>query len=173
MPTLNYRHDGPVWRSEAGIGVSRARRIQQDTARGYFNTVQARRQGVTVSFADIFYLRPQIITVADGVTGAPVDPYSLANYTLDTVSSNKLDGVDLRRTAFASARRDFHGWVPFTLKGGFDVRYSMRDRRLDNPTWTFVGADGRAGTGDDNAAVVLDESISQRVAPYGFPRING
>jgi len=38
--------------------------------------------------------------------------------------------------------RDLFG---FTAKAGFDVNRARRDVRVCQPTFTFVGADGRAG----------------------------
>ena len=49
-------------------GVMLTPRLLRSTDRGIFNTVNAQRSDVTVSFDDIFYLRPRIITVADGST---------------------------------------------------------------------------------------------------------
>jgi iron complex outermembrane recepter protein len=172
MPTLTYRHNGPVWRAEAAAGHSRSLRGRRDATNGHFFSTQARRQNVTVSFDDIFYLRPRRITVADGATGAPIDPYRIDNYTLNTASTNFLRVIDLQQTAYANLRRSFGGPVPLTLKGGLDFRRQKRDVRNPNPTLTFVGPDGRPNTADDNASQVFDEQFSQRIAPYGFPRID-
>ena len=171
MPSVTYRHDGPVWRAEAAAGVSLSHRNRSDLANGYFNNVQARRQNVTVSYADIFYLRPATITVADGTTGAPIDPFKIANYSLNTANSDTLDAWDLQRNFFANARREFATVVPVAVKAGVDVRQATKDIRADNPTYTFVGADGRAGTPDENAAVVYDPFRSQRSMPFGFPNL--
>ena len=70
MPTLLYRHDGPIWKAQAGAAYSSSIGGYHDTDRGYFTTAQARRTGVTISFADINYLRPGRITVTDAA-GAP------------------------------------------------------------------------------------------------------
>ncbi len=171
MPTLTYRHNGPVWQAEAGLGHSQSMRQRVSANNGYFFSSQARRQNVTVSFDDIFYLRPGRITVGDGATGAPIDPFRLDNYTLTTASGNAFHAIDLQQTAYANLRRGFSGSLPVTLKAGLDFRRQKRDNRNPNPTLTFVGQDGRANSADDNANVVLDEPFSQRIAPYGFPRI--
>ncbi len=42
---------------------------------------------VTVGFADIFYLRPHVITVTDAA-GRPVDPYSLDSYVVTAATGN-------------------------------------------------------------------------------------
>ncbi len=74
MPTFTWRHDGPVWKSVAGVGLSRAQYTGADIDRGLFSGTTAQRSNVSISFDDQFYLRPNRITVIDGVTRAPVDP---------------------------------------------------------------------------------------------------
>jgi TonB-dependent receptor len=176
-PTFVWRHDGPRWKSEAGLGASRAISINRDFANGYLNGTTAQRSGVTVAFDDIFYLRPRVITVTDGATGAPLDPYRLDNYALTTTTvTNPRDVTDTQLGAYANARRDFWGPVPFTLKGGLDFRQTLRDNLGSTLTASFVGRDGRpstapTGQSDDSAAPFLDASFSQRTAPYGYPKI--
>ncbi|MDP3069497.1 MAG: TonB-dependent receptor [Opitutaceae bacterium] len=177
MPTLVWRHDGPVWKSEAGAGYSHSTNIFSDIDKGFFAVAQARRTGVTVAFDDIFYLRPRRITVTD-VTGAPVDPAVLDNYSLSTATSNQRPSSDLKRSAYANLRRDFVVRdVPVTLKAGLDVREQVRELRRSAPNFTFVGADKRATTtpadplgSDDRAGVALDVFNSQNTAPFGFGR---
>jgi len=181
MPTLRYYYDGPVWKGEAGAGLSHATNHYTDIARGYFNATQVRRTNVTVAFRDIFFLRPRIITVHDGVTGAPVNPYALSSYNLNTANSDARETADMQRSAFANLRRDFMlGRIPFSIKTGVDIRHSMRDIRGENPTYTHVGSDGVntanpnvANGANDNAgsAGILDEIFSQRQGVYGFPPI--
>ncbi|MDP3071772.1 MAG: carboxypeptidase regulatory-like domain-containing protein [Opitutaceae bacterium] len=178
MPTLVWRHDGPVWKAESGLGYSKERLHFRSADKGYFNQVVSTRRNVTVAFDDIFYLQPRKITVTDGTTGAAVDPYNLDNYVLSTANATFRRTQDVKRSAYSNLRRDLEvGGVPFTLKGGVDVRESRRDDFQSVPPFAIVGADGRASTSpteagsDDRAGVALDPVFSQRVAPYGFPKI--
>ncbi|MES2694497.1 MAG: TonB-dependent receptor [Verrucomicrobiota bacterium] len=159
MPTLIWRHDGPEWRLEAGVGHSQGTNRIRDIDKGFFNNSMSRRTGLTVSFDDIYYLRPGRITVTDAA-GAAVDPYN--------------DSMDLQRSAYGNVRRDFSWSVPFTLKGGLDVRQRVRDLRGGMRPYNFVGADGRASTtpvgNDDSPLPYLDPSFSERFMPFGFPR---
>lgn len=175
MPTLVWRHEGPIWKMEGGLGYSQATNAIRGSDKGFINVLVARRTGVTVSFDDIGYVRPGTITVTDAA-GAPVDPYSLSNYALISANNQKRDPVDVQRTAYANVRRDFFWRVPFTLKGGLDLRQSMRDVPGNyNAPYSYVGRDGRASTtpvgSDDSAAPFLDVEYSSRTAPWGFPRI--
>ncbi len=174
-PTLRWRHEGSIWKSEAGLGYSRASLHIRNVDKGFFGAAQARRTGVNVSFADIFYLRPNTITVTDA-TGAPVDPYNLANYSLANADDHPNDTRDLKRSVYANTKRDFFiRDVPFTLKGGVDMKVAERDRTGGTKTYTYVGPDKRGSTtpvgNDDSAGGVVDEAFSQRFGPYGFPRI--
>lgn len=177
MPTLTYRHDGQIWKSEAGLGHSSEELHFRSIDKGYLNNVTSTRQNVTVNFDDIFYLQPRKITVFDGTTGAAVDPYNLNNFALATANGTSSETHDVKRSAFANLARELDlGGVPLLLKGGLDVRQSRRDNRASTPSYTLLGADGRASTSptagsDDSAGVVLDQVFSQRVAPYGFPKI--
>ncbi len=177
MPSAIWRHDGPVWKMEAGLAFSRAQNNNRNVGSGFFDSTTARRGGLTVAFNDIFYLRPNVITVTDAA-GVPVDPYSLSSYVVTTANANTRRTDDTKRTAYANVRRDFNAATPFTLKAGVDFRQSGRDQRVANGPFPFVGADRVASTTltpttDDHAARFIDPSFSSRVAPYGFPRIEG
>lgn len=172
MPTLIYRHRGPIWQSEAGLGLSHAVNHYRDIDRGYmFNSV-VRRSNVTVSFADNGYERPGAISVTDGATA--LNPWGLSDFSLISGDTQPRDGTDIKRNAYANIRREFSLTVPLALKAGVDVRQAVRDIRGINRTFRFVGADGRASEtpvgNDDSAAVVTDESFATRQPPYGFPQ---
>ena len=179
MPTLVWRHDGPIWKMEAGAGFSHSGNRYASIDKGFFNAVSARRTGVTISFDDIFYLRPGRITVTDGTSGAPVDPYKLSTFVLSSATDNSSEASDTQRSAYGNIRRDFIvSGIPISLKSGAEIRQAQRDIRLFQPSFVFVGADGRATTtptnpagSDDGAAFLLDPSFSQHTAPFGFPQV--
>lgn len=164
MPTFTWRHTGPVWKAEGGLGLSRSTNSDRDIDFGFFNNMTAVRNNVTIAFDDIFYLRPGRITVTDGVIGAPVDPYRLDTKTVSNTTSNPRDSSDRRKTAYVNTARDFTWHVPFTLKAGLDVRVAERDTRGMSTTYTH--------TGTESAAQFIDRDFSQRIAPFGFPQID-
>jgi TonB-dependent receptor len=155
--------------------------------KGQFGGTVATRPNVSIRFDDIFYLRPRVITVTDGVTGAPVDPYSLATYNVTQGSGNMYGAntvigtgpgeglanktTDTHRNAFVKLRRDLTWKVPFTLRGGLDLRQSVRDYRGGAATYTYVGPDGRPASGDEGAQPFLDPGYSARDGVYGFPKV--
>ncbi len=162
MPMLTYRHNGPIWRAETGTALSHEELTFRSIDKGYLNNVTSLRNNVTVNFDDNFYLRPGRISVFDA-SGAPVDPYNLSTYQLNTGNGTSSRTQDVRRTAYANLARafDLRG-APFLLKGGFDLRQAIRDTRASTPSYTFT---------PENAGILLDEVFSERTAPYGFPKI--
>jgi TonB-dependent receptor len=176
MPTLVWRHDGPIWKAETGAAYSQAINHNRGVDSGAFRNSTATRTGVTVSFAGVTSLRPGTVTVTDGTTGAAVDPYKLSNYALTSVDDTQNDSDDYQKSVYGHLRREWPGVIPLTLKAGFDVRQGIRDLRADRTLpHTFVGRDGRTSStpagGDDAATPFLDASYSQRTAPWGFPKI--
>jgi TonB-dependent receptor len=166
MPTFVWRHDGPVWKADLGLGLSQQSDYNRDMEQGYFRVVTAQRQGVTMAFDDIFYLRPRRITVTDTATGAALDPYNLGTYAITSATRQADRTYDRQRSAYGHVRRDFFTAVPFTLKAGFDLRESLRDYRGGTLTYDYVGASGQR-----SATPFLDPIYSQRTLPYGFPQL--
>jgi TonB-dependent receptor len=166
MPTLNWRHDGPVWKADGGVGRAYGKNAIRSTDQGMLLTIAARRSNVTVNFDQVIDTRPGIITVIDNATKAPVDPFRLDNYSLINVTDNPQRASDVNFTAFLNARRDFVWQVPFTLRTGLDFHQSTRDVRAGASTYAFAGSNlpGSAGP-------LLDTLIAQRLGPYGFPRM--
>ncbi|MES2697322.1 MAG: carboxypeptidase regulatory-like domain-containing protein, partial [Verrucomicrobiota bacterium] len=164
MPTFVWRHDGPIWKSDLGLGLSQQSDYNRDTDQGYFRIVNMQRTAVTIAFDDIFYLRPRQITVSDGATGAPVDPYDLATYSLQSGTRQASRNYDRQRTAYGNLRRDFYGKIPLSLKTGFDLRESVRDFRGGILTYNYNGT-------NRNPEQFFDPIYSERVLPYGFPKL--
>jgi iron complex outermembrane receptor protein len=171
MPTFVWRHDGPMYKADVGIGLSQQTDYNRDTDQGYFRIVNMQRSNVTIAFDDIFYLRPRTIRVTDGTTGAPVDPYDLATYSIQSGTRQATRNYDRQRTAYGNLRRDFYTKIPFTLKTGFDLRESIRDFRGGTITYNYLGPDGRAASGDESAVPFFDPIYSERVLPFGFPKL--
>ena len=175
MPTFVWRHDGRVWKSDLGVGMSQQVDTNRDMEQGYFRIVNMQRSNVTIAFDDIFYLRPGRITVTDGTTGAPIDPYALSTYSMISGTRQATRNYDNIRTAYGNLRRDFYTNVPFSLKAGFDFRENVRDFRSGIITYNYHGRDGRTSTtpvgNDDSPVPFFDPIYSQRILPHGFPRL--
>ena len=182
MPTLVWRHNGPIWKADVGGSFSHSSNHYRDIDKGYFNGTNTQRTNVTVAFSEITYLRPGKISVKDGLTGAAVDPYSLSSYVINSGTSDTWETADVQRGVRGNLGRDFRLFnVPLALKTGAELRQSIRDIRGTSVGYTFVGKDKirtttPSGTvavpgSDDGAGLVLDEIFSQRFAPWGFPQV--
>jgi TonB-dependent receptor len=179
-PSLRWLHDGPLWKSDAGLSYGNSRIHFQDIDKGAFNGVTVQRNYVQVKFDEIFYLYPRRITVLDPA-GRVVDPSRLANYSVVSATSTRKLTQDIARQAYFNVRRTFDvQGVPVTVKLGADVRGRTRDARgVGTETYTWVGDDGVASTtptrqnglaNDDSALPFLDESFSERVPTWGLPK---
>jgi len=166
MPTFNWRHDGPVWKFDGGVGRAFGTDRIRSTDKGLWQNVIARRTGVTVAFDQIIDTRPGVITVTDNATGAPVDPYQIENYSLISVAETPRSGDDVNFSAFLNGRRDFFWKFPFTLRSGLDFRQSTRDSNQGAITYNYTGSNVPG-----SAAAFLDPSSPKRERAYGFPRM--
>ncbi|MBI5771983.1 MAG: TonB-dependent receptor [Verrucomicrobia bacterium] len=169
QPNLLYRHNGRVWRLEARAAYSHSKENIPPAAKsGEFNSVNVSLPRVTLAYSNIEE-RHAVVTARDAA-GNPLNFYNLNNYTISSVTEATRQSTDLIRSASANATRDFNFGVPLTLKAGVDFREQTRDINRWSWGYNFVGADRRAGTADDNAAVLLDEIYSQRNSPWRFPQ---
>jgi TonB-dependent receptor len=166
MPTFNWRHDGPVWKFDGGVGRSYGKDSIRSTDQGLWQAVVARRTGVTVAFDQIIDTRPGVISVIDNSTRTPIDPFQIENYSLISVAETPRRGVDVNFSAFLNGRRDFFWKFPFTLRSGLDFRQSTRDSNQGAITYNYRGSNVPG-----SAAPFLDPSSPLRERAYGFPRM--
>lgn len=182
-PNVTYRHDGPIWKADAGLGYSRGVTFITHASKGYFFNTQVQRTGLTVAFEDIQYAHPGRFVVTDGTSGTPVDPFNLGNYLVSSASFHVLDSSphmnkswDTQQSAYANIGRHFDWSVPVSLKAGIDVRQLRRDLRIGpQAAYTFVGADGRNATqttfadSDNKAGPFLDTNFPGASIGFGLP----
>lgn len=161
MPSLRWKHNGPVWTWQINSAFSRASNHYRNFDKGYFQANNAFFRNLTIRFEDMHFDRPGVISVRNAA-GAGVDPYRLDNYNLETVQGTTIDGVDIVRSLSGSAQREFDFRLPLVVKTGLDLRSQRRD--LDRSTYdaTHMGADGLIRTADDNASQWFDPIYSQR-----------
>lgn len=174
MPTMTWRHRGLNWEANAGLAHSQAEAYSYGGPGGAFRTALAQRQGITLWFDGFNGQRPASITATDGITGAAVDLHNINSYVLRSAGDNLVRSSDVKRTAYLNVTRRYGTEVPFSVKGGLDIRQALRGQRNSSLTLSYVGGDGRASTspvsGDDQASSFLDAGNSLRSAPFGFPR---
>ena len=182
----NYKHNGPVWKIDAGLAFSHATNHYHDYQDDHFNGVTLTLRGnpalpaassPTVNFAGIdkgSYLYPTAINVLNTAGTAPIDLSNPANYNITNVSYNPADSADQFKTARLNAKRDLGLPFPFAIKAGLLLQEEKRDIRLDNPgNLNFVGPDGVANTADDNASLygLADPQYSNGPFLFGTPQV--
>ncbi len=158
-----YKHNGPVWQIDGGLGFSHASNHYHDEQNGFINPTLTLRgnpsspaaSSPTVIYNGIragSYLMPTKITVLNTAGILPVDISDLSNYNITSASFAPLDSADVFKTARLNAKRDLGLSVPISIKVGAQVQEETRDIKGDNRgAYTFVGPDGLANTLDDNA----------------------
>lgn len=184
MPTLTYRHIGPLWKIDAGMAYSRATTHYTDTNNGFFQNAYADRGNVGIIFSDIEYTGPRKVMVYDASSRNPIDPFKLDDYNLTRVFSRPVDAYDTRQSAYIDVRRDLLLWgVPVWLKAGINVKQAERGiTNKPDINWTYIGPDGKtssasgtpmgaAGSSDDGAKFYKDPSYSTVSMPFGYPAI--
>ncbi len=180
-PDFKYIHNGPIWRIEAGGAYSHASNNYRNAEKGHFTNmnVQIRQlnaagTGVvapTVRFDyDNDFLPDATVSLANGEV---VNSQDANEYLLNTAGTLKWQSVDVKKSLRLNARRHVTLFgVPLTLKGGGDVRQTLRDMRSAAASYTFVGPDGRATTADNMISRYdfVDESYSTVSPPFGLPK---
>ncbi|MDO8545593.1 MAG: TonB-dependent receptor [Opitutaceae bacterium] len=166
MPSLRWKHNGPVWQLQVNSAFSRASNHYRNFDKGYFQTNNAYFRNLTIRFEDMNFDHPGVISVKNAA-GADVDAYQIENYSLETVQGTKIDGYDIVRSLSANGRREIDLVLPLVLKTGFDLRSQRRDLGTSTYDATHLGADGLIRTTDDNAAQWFDPIYSQRELLFG------
>ena len=167
-PSFRYKHNGPVWVWQVGGAYSAA--TNHYANKGYFLSNNAFFRNVTVRFEKLTIDHPEVVSVKDATGTRDVDPYSLANYNLESLSGQSFQSVAAVRSLNAFLKRDYALAVPLSAKVGADLRSESRDMMRPTYATNFIGADRTTRTADDSAAQWLDPSYSSRDLIFG-PRM--
>jgi len=179
-PELKWTHNGPLWKFEGNASFAHASFNVRSHHKGFFGSAPlvagsfqpgaTTRTGPTIRFDNTRDYLPQITaTLASGET---VDPRSLSNSFVTTATSLDRKSVDRKKNLRLTAQRAVDFFVPFTVKVGGDHRQSIRDKRQESPTYTFLGSDGLPNSRDDAAIHhdLVDRRYSSVTPPFGNPR---
>ncbi|MDF9834328.1 iron complex outermembrane receptor protein [Ereboglobus sp. PH5-5] len=189
MPTITWRHNGPVWKINVGLAYSHATSHYNDIPYGFFYSANADRGNVKVIFDQMQYDGPRGITITDlGGTNAPIDPYSLDDLSITNVYSRGNDAHEKITNGYADVSRSFMlGSSSLFVKAGYNYKQLTRERdNISSLDWIYLGADGKASgpgndtttgimnppaSSDDGAKIFLDESFSTTSVGFGHPNI--
>lgn len=178
-PELKWTHNGPLWKFEGNTSFAHASFNVRSHHKGFFGSVPlvvgsfppgaTARTAPTIRFDNTGDYLPRI--TATLASGENVDPRSLSNSFLTTANSLDRKSVDRKKNLRLTAQRTVDVLVPITVKVGGDYRQSIRDKRQESPTYTFLGPDGTPNTRDDAAILydLVDRRYSSVKPPFGNP----
>jgi len=171
---VRYIWNSGDWNVNAGANAVVSKTWYRALARGHFANIGTQMQGVSVVRAESIDF-PSLTWVARDATGATLDPYSLSNYRVNTLSNDPVDGKATVNSLYADAERHFDQFtIPISVKVGFNIREEGRDNRRYSETYTFLGADGlpnTANSADNAAAPFVDASYSTENPGFGSPNV--
>lgn len=134
--SARYQHRGAVWKIEARAAWSQSEEFAKSSPLGTFRSSGTTITGLSIRGEDSdgwLFRKLSAVTA----TGAPVDIYNGANYSISQATDNPLK----RRGGAASGRidltRDFSGAAPFSVKTGIAVNRKDYDRQSWLKTWSF------------------------------------
>lgn len=148
---LNWRHTGPVWDFDLAGGGNKSRLWYRSMKYGQLDQPRVQLVGVTLRFDDIGRYGPGRITTTDAA-GAPVDVYSLNNYSRINSFQPTFDRdmhVNARDFSLNAKRKFNEAPAPISVKTGGAFRSDSRDRWLTSFDPLYVGRDRVANNADD------------------------
>lgn len=141
-------------------------------------TGSANPQLITLNLLDRDYKMSHTVRTFAHTTGATavgpeVDWQDLRNLYVGGAVSRQAQSYESIAALRLWAKHAFRTRDPFAVRLGLDVNDQFRNnQRYDAKLWTFVGADGRAGTADDNAAQIAAVNQNpERDTYYGSPAV--
>lgn len=163
-----YRHNGPVWKANAGAAYSHSKGLFRDHDYGWAQATRFALTNLRLLFAGNNENRPDTIS-ATTAAGVPLDVRQLGNYNFTLINTNPVDSLNTNKNANADLSRYFDLGVPVLFKIGVDARRVTAEARRPFRQWTFVGPDRIANNADNLASNydLVDTSNSSTPAPYG------
>lgn len=171
--SLNGRYRKGAWHADFSAAVAKSDLDYPNIQRGFFRSAVTRLATPGTLRIEGFNLTdaPQIIDLRNASTGAVMDWKSLSSYTLVNVGADNRNATDEIAQGKLNVRRDFWlGRTPFAVQVGGAYKKRTLDRIQWTPNWTFLGADGRAGTADDSAGQFADPVNTGQNAKFNAPR---
>lgn len=163
---LRYTYTGDVWKISASTSYARSHRSVVDVSDGTFATVALSNIPQLVIRADDFdhigNRRTPTFTVVNR-SGVTVDPFRLTTNTINTVTSNESDNVDVRDGGKLDFSREFNTAIPVSVKFGGQVDRQRNTRTGTGQSWAFTPPGGTAGRTISNFDVLNQEYAARKV----------
>jgi TonB-dependent receptor len=169
--TAKYRKG--AWSADLSASVADSDLDYPNIQRGFFRSAVTQLTSPSTLRVQGFHETdfPSLVELRNAATGALVDWKKLSNYTLNNVGADNRNATDEINQGKVNLRRSFWlGGTPFALQVGYAYKKRTLDRIQWTPNWTFLGADGRAGTADDSAGQFVDPVDFGQNSRFNTPR---
>ena len=168
-----YKHDGPVWTIDAGFSFSHSSAHYADVANGYPDVISLTMKSVTIDYFGMpatGYVNPTTINVySNASTPVQLNPYSYANYSITSMTSDPADATDVYRTYKGDIKRDVSIFgARTTLTLGAQMQTEDRDIHTQKNTFTFLPTGTAALAGNYS---LMDPDYSRIALPWGLPQV--
>ncbi len=161
---VSHTYTGDVWKFDWNAAYSEARRLFSDVDEGMFYSASSTLSNLVISgdgLDGISRMALPRLTVTTR-TGAPVNPYDIRQYTLNTATSGRMFFKNIVGSAVANASRSFNTVFPLTLKAGVLVESTERDNWTESMTWNFRPPAAAGGQIVGNYDLIADAYSARR-----------
>ena len=161
---ISHVFTGDVWKFDWNAAYSEARRVFSDIDEGMFYSASSTLSNLVISgqgLDGISEMRLPDFTVRSR-TGAPIDPYDIRQYTLNSATSGRMYFKNMVGSAAANATRSFATAMPLTLKAGFAIENTERDNWTESMTWNFRPPAAAGGQIVGNYDLIADAYSARR-----------
>ena len=166
-----YRRNG--WTADFSGSIAKSDLDYPNIQHGYFRSAVTRLTVPSTLRLQGFHDSdvPQIVELRNSATNALTDWKSLSNYTLVNVGADNRNATDDIKQGRAFLRREFSlGRNTAAMQVGGSYSQRILDRVQWTPNWTFLGADGIAGSADDSAGQFVNPVDFGQNARFNTPR---
>lgn len=134
--SARYQHRGTDWKIDALASWSKSGEYQKDMEEGMFRNVNSSINGLVIRGSDSDGWIFRKLSAVDQ-TGASVDIYNGALYSIPSGQSNPLQRWGGAANGRIDVTREFGGSVPFSIKTGIAASRKSYDLRTSLITWNF------------------------------------
>lgn len=160
------------WKIDFSASLADSVNKYRDVSEGFFRGITTQIVSPTVRFAQVRTPGTPGTIEMRNAAGALIDWTKLASYQIVSASSAHRDAQNQINSGRLDVRRDFRlGRTPAALQVGAALQEQVLDWSELVRAWNFLGADGRAGTADDNAGFLVDPKYAGRASHFGWPAV--
>ena len=145
--SLKYKYDGPIWKIDAFVSMSKGGSDFRDMEDGFFGSLASNRTNLLVRAEglDRLYDRGLLDLSVATRQGVSIDPYDATDFTINTVTSPAQRAKNKSASYGLNVSRDMDWTIPTRFKFGYFTEVMERDNRSGTLTYTFTPPGGAAG----------------------------